>query len=62
MKQQPVRENTLRAAKPGEKTGTRCPLCDDAVLRQENLSANGTRLSSRLVCSKRGCPWQGQDR
>jgi len=62
MKQQPLRENTQRAGKPGEKTGARCPLCDDAVLRQEVLSSNGTRLSSRLVCSKRGCPWQGQDR
>lgn len=57
-----VSDNTQRAAKPGEKTGARCPLCDDAVLRQENLSSNGTRLSSKLVCSKRGCPWQGQDR
>lgn len=58
----PEREFTPRAAKPGERTGSKCPLCDDAVLRQENISSNGTRLGSRLVCSKRGCPWQGVDR
>jgi hypothetical protein len=58
----PVIENAPRAGKPGERTGTKCPLCDEAVLRQENITSNGTRLGTRLVCSKRGCPWQGQDR
>lgn len=57
-----VQENAPRAAKPGERTGAKCPLCDEPVLRQENISSNGTRLGMRLVCSKRGCPWQGQDR
>ncbi len=57
----PTRDNTPRAGKEGERTGTRCPLCDEPVLRQENISSNGTRLGTRLVCSKRGCPWQGRD-
>lgn len=51
-----------RAAKPGDRTGERCPLCDEPVLRQEPVSSNGTRLPARLVCSKRGCPWQSRDR
>lgn len=54
--------NTGRAAKHGDRTGTRCPVCDEPVLRQETQSRNGTALGSRLVCSKRGCPWQGRDR
>lgn len=52
--------NAPRAAKTGERTGSRCPLCDEPVLRQEAVSSNGTRLGSKLVCSKRGCPWQGR--
>jgi hypothetical protein len=59
---QPVKENQQRAGKSGERTGNSCPLCGDAVLRQENVTSNGTRLGTRLVCSKRGCPWQGVDR
>lgn len=59
---QPIRDNSPRAGKSGERTGTKCPLCEEPVLRQENVSRNGTRLGNRLVCSKRGCPWQGQDR
>jgi|GEM_PF-2661917 len=59
---QPLRPNEPRAGKTGEKTGTTCPVCGEAVLRQENISSNGTRLGSRLVCAKRGCPWQGKDR
>jgi hypothetical protein len=60
--QRHVREDAARAAKQGERTGDRCPVCDDAVLRQETFSSNGSRSGSRLVCSKRGCPWQGRDR
>jgi hypothetical protein len=55
-----TRENQPRAAKEGERTGTRCPVCDEAVLRQDAVTSNGTRLGSRLVCSKRGCPWQAR--
>ena len=55
----PERNNTPRAAKQGERTGSKCPLCSEAVLRQENITSNGTRLGTRLVCSKRGCPWNG---
>ncbi|CAN5716500.1 hypothetical protein BH23GEM6_BH23GEM6_24630 [soil metagenome] len=58
----PTRDNSARAGKQGETTGTRCPICDEAVLRQENISSNGTKLGTRLVCSKRGCPWQSPDR
>lgn len=58
----PLKENQQRAGKTGERTGSSCPLCGDAVLRQENITSNGTRLGERLVCSKRGCPWQGKDR
>lgn len=58
----PVNENVARAGKQGERTGTRCPICDEPVLRQENITPNGTRLGTRLVCSKRGCPYQAQDR
>lgn len=57
----PAKDNTPRAAKPGERTGTKCPICSEDVLRQENTTSNGTRLGTRLVCSKRGCPWQGRD-
>ncbi|MEX2582574.1 MAG: hypothetical protein WD766_04845 [Gemmatimonadota bacterium] len=56
-----AKDNAPRAAKPGEKTGTKCPLCNEAVLRQEQISSNGTYHGSKLVCSKRGCPWQGKD-
>lgn len=59
---QPARDNEPRAGKPGERTGTTCPLCGEAVLRQQNTSGNGSRVGNRLVCSKRGCPWQGQDK
>jgi hypothetical protein len=55
-------ENTQRAGKEGERTGTRCPLCQEPVLRQEAISSNGTRMGYKLVCSKRGCPYQGKDR
>ena len=58
----PVSENQPRAAKVGERTGTTCPVCSEPVLRQENISSNGTDLGTRLVCSKRGCPGQGKDR
>lgn len=59
----PVRDNHMpRAAKPGDRTGAKCPLCAEPVLRQENITSNGTNLGTRLVCSKRGCPWQGRDR
>lgn len=58
----PTRDNAPRAGKQGERTGAKCPICDEPVLRQENISRNGTRLGTRLVCAKRGCPWQGQDR
>lgn len=58
---QPVRDNTPRAAKSGERTGTSCPVCGESVLRQE-IATNGARMGDRLVCSKRGCPWQGKDR
>ena len=56
----PARDNTPRAAKPGERTGAKCPLCDEAVLRQE-ISSNGAQMGHRLVCSKRGCPWQRRE-
>jgi hypothetical protein len=56
----PAGPNAPRAAKQGERTGSRCPLCDEPVLRQDTVSSNGTRLGARLVCSKRGCPWQGR--
>jgi hypothetical protein len=58
----PARENTPRSAKAGDRTGTKCPICEEPVLRQEQITRNGTRLGHRLVCSKRGCPWQKQDR
>ena len=59
MKQSP-RDNTPRAAKSGERTGTSCPLCGEPVLRQE-IASNGSQMGTRRVCSKRGCPWQGKD-
>lgn len=49
-----------RAAKPGERTGRKCPICDEPVLSQDTFAANGSRQGSKLVCSKRGCPWQGR--
>jgi hypothetical protein len=60
MKQQ-KREYGPKSAKVGERTGSKCPLCGDDVLRQEAFSSNGTRLGYRQVCSKRGCPWKGRD-
>lgn len=48
--------------KPGERTGTVCPVCGDAVLRQEVVARNGAVSGQRLICSKRGCPWQGSAR
>lgn len=59
MKQSP-NDHQPRAGKTGERTGTTCPVCGEPVLRQENVSSNGTRGAARLVCSKRGCPWQGR--
>jgi hypothetical protein len=58
----PAAQNTPRQAKDGERTGARCPVCDDAVLRQETFSSNGSYSGNRLVCSRRGCPWQGHER
>ena len=55
------RENGPRAAKTGERTGTSCPICGESVLRQE-IGGGGGRNGNRLVCSKRGCPWQGKDK
>jgi hypothetical protein len=52
--------NTQRPGKPGERTGQKCPVCGEPVLSQETFSSNGSRTGSRLVCSKRGCPWQGR--
>jgi hypothetical protein len=49
-------------AKQGERTGTVCPVCGDSVLRQERFGKGGALSSYRLVCSRRGCPWQAQDR
>ena len=45
--------------KHGERTGTVCPVCGDAVLKQETFGRSGALSGHRLVCSKRGCPWQG---
>jgi hypothetical protein len=58
----PIGDNVRRQAKAGERTGRKCPVCNEDVLRQEQIASNGTRLPTRLVCCKRGCPWQGQDR
>ena len=55
-------ETPRRQGKTGERTGTKCPVCSEDVLRQEQISSNGTLLGTRLVCSKRGCPWQGRER
>jgi hypothetical protein len=57
-----TRENAQRAGKTGERTGSRCPICDEPILRQESITRNGTSLGHKLVCSKRGCPWQKSDR
>ena len=48
--------------KHGERTGTVCPVCGDAVLEQETFGRGGALSGHRLVCSKRGCPWQGSVR
>jgi hypothetical protein len=55
------RNDSPRAAKAGERTGTSCPVCGESVLRQE-IASNGSQMGNRLVCSRRGCPWQGKDR
>lgn len=44
----------------GERTGTSCPVCGDAVLKQEIFGQSGALSGHRLVCSKKGCPWQGR--
>ncbi len=49
-------------AKHGERTGTVCPVCGDSVLRQETFGRGGALDGHRLVCSKRGCPWQSRVR
>jgi hypothetical protein len=46
--------------KQGERTDITCPVCTDAVLKQERFGRNGQLESYRLVCSRRGCPWQGR--
>ena len=46
-------------AKQGERTGTVCPVCGDAVLKQEIFGRTGALAGHRLVCAKRGCPWKG---
>lgn len=48
----------LRQPKQGERTGTACPVCGDSVLRQETFGKGGAQAGYRLVCSRRGCPWQ----
>lgn len=48
--------------KQGERTGTVCPVCGGAVLKQETFGAGGALNGHRLVCSKRGCPWRGSVR
>jgi hypothetical protein len=52
----------IRQPKQGERTGTTCPVCGDSVLRQERYGKAGALDGFRLVCSRRGCPWQGQAR
>jgi hypothetical protein len=46
--------------KQGDRTGTTCPVCGDDVLRQEKFSTNGSPTGARLVCARRGCPWQAK--
>ena len=48
--------------KHGERTGTVCPVCGDSVLKQETYNGGGALSGYRLVCSKRGCPWQSSVR
>jgi hypothetical protein len=48
--------------KHGERTGTVCPVCGSAVLKQETFGRGGVLSGHRLICSKRGCPWQGSVR
>jgi hypothetical protein len=52
--------STSHAAKAGERTGMTCPVCNDAVLKQETFGSGGSHAGHRLVCAKRGCPWQGR--
>jgi hypothetical protein len=47
-------------AKKGERTGTVCPVCGDSVLKQETFGRGGALSGHRLVCARRGCPWQGR--
>jgi hypothetical protein len=54
MKKQPV----AGGPKHGERTGTSCPVCGDSALKQETFGPGGALKGHRLVCSKRGCPWQ----
>ncbi len=58
----PIQDVGPRAPKEGDRTGTTCPLCGEPVLRQEVVGNNGLRQGTRLVCSKRGCPYQATDR
>jgi hypothetical protein len=46
--------------KHGERTGTVCPVCGDSVLKQETFGRGGALAGHRLVCSRRGCPWQSR--
>lgn len=48
--------------KQGERTGMVCPVCSDAVLKQETFGKAGALKGHRLVCSRRGCPWQALGR
>ena len=48
--------------KQGDRTGTVCPVCGDSVLRQEKFGKAGALSGYKLVCARRGCPWQGKDR
>lgn len=49
-------------SKHGDRTGTVCPVCGASVLKQETFGRGGALSGHRLVCSKRGCPWQGSVR
>ncbi len=46
------------APKPGHRTGPVCTVCGSHVLSQEKFGSGGALSGYRLVCSKRGCPWQ----
>ena len=55
-----MKKGTGPQPKDGQRTGMACPVCGDAVLRQEKFGKRGALSGHRLVCSKRGCPWEGQ--